>query len=321
ELEHRTGKARYRRTNRKNFLMQMTQIERRQRRLREIRQMLSEVREVTDDIARDPHAHYHIGITQNNPMHIPTWISNFSRDPALHGFVPALRQHLLPRIQKIHAGEALALRAQVMTAHALSSPELPEEGQIRHVILKEDRIYGHKVMTVNYTTYDIRRTYDTLSPGKDRDAVMFLPDAGEPSSLHYQYARVLGAYHANVVYTGPGSLDFRPRRVDFLWVRHFQAENQETPTQRWSSCRLEKLVFPPLSQEGSFGFIDPSDVIRGVHIIPAFAYGRKHEDGLGMSAAEHANDGADWNNYYVAQFSDRDLLMRQHWGQAVRHTY
>jgi len=35
---------------------------------------------------------------------------------------------------------------------------------------------------------------------------------------HFLYGRILGAYHANVIYTGPGMQDYEARRFDFLWI-------------------------------------------------------------------------------------------------------
>jgi len=54
-----------------------------------------------------------------------------------------------------------------------------------------------------------------------------------PESLdshHFLYARVLGAYHANVIYTGPGIRDYNARRFDFLWVRWYEVVKQTGST-------------------------------------------------------------------------------------------
>ena len=54
-----------------------------------------------------------------------------------------------------------------------------------------------------------------------------------------------------------------------------------------------------MASEGSFGFVDPADVLRGCHIIPAFSSGRAHSDGHGLSHS--AVDSNDWKCYYVNQ--------------------
>ena len=89
--------------------------------------------------------------------------------------------------------------------------------------------------------------------------------------------------------------------------------------------------------EDTFGFIDPNDVLRSSHIIPAFSQGQVH---LANNRISHlAKDSNDWNRYYimwcvstclqngdpglkfVLSFADRDMMMRYHWGLGVGHTY
>ena len=62
---------------------------------------------------------------------------------------------------------------------------------------------------------------------------------------------------------------------------------------------LDRLVFPSVSRQGAFGFLDPSDILRGCHIIPAFAKGKTFPDGRGMS--KWARDSDDWKGYYVSR--------------------
>ena len=61
------------------------------------------------------------------------------------------------------------------------------------------------------------------------------------------------------------------------------------------------VAFPPLASDAAFGFIDPSDVLRACHIIPAFASGQTHEDRVGMSS--RARDRDDYNAYYVGWYA------------------
>jgi hypothetical protein len=89
ELEHRTSKARYGRTSRKDFIKQMTRLERRQMQLRHIREKLgpgeiTEAIPVTDDeVASTPDLHHHIAKSQNTPVHIGTYLQRYSNDPAI----------------------------------------------------------------------------------------------------------------------------------------------------------------------------------------------------------------------------------------------
>jgi hypothetical protein len=134
--------------------------------------------------------------------------------------------------------------------------------------------------------------------------------AGSSTQHHFLYARVLGAYHANVIYTGPGMRDYEARRFDFLWVRWFEVTN--LGSSGWSRSTLDSVHFPPIHGANSFGFVDPKEVLRGCHILPGFAKGRRHVDGVGISRC--AKDSKDYKSYYVGRYvlqrcvaSDADL--------------
>ena len=107
ELEHRSPKSRYLRTNRKNFEKQMGNIERRQSRIRKIRQKLDNSNrnhEVSSDektsklVSSDEKkpksassddkkpksgaSDYHIGKTQNRPLNLRVFADERCYDPA-----------------------------------------------------------------------------------------------------------------------------------------------------------------------------------------------------------------------------------------------
>ena len=90
------------------------------------------------------------------------------------------------------------------------------------VFFKCDCIYLHKILQINYTIYDVQRKTDIIKPGMSCYNVMLLADHIASSDLtklqHFLYGRILGAYHANVIYTGPGMQDYEARRFDFLWI-------------------------------------------------------------------------------------------------------
>ena len=60
--------------------------------------------------------------------------------------------------------------------------------------------------------------------------------------LNYDYARVLGAYHAYAKISGPGRSYGEFETVCFLWVRWYQTINPDTFG--WENSELEKLSFP-----------------------------------------------------------------------------
>ncbi|KAI0309687.1 hypothetical protein OF83DRAFT_1045415, partial [Amylostereum chailletii] len=93
----------------------------------------------------------------------------------------------------------------------------------------DNRIYEHRIMTANFTAYDVRRKHDVLNSGGPRKNIMMLAAEAEPGSgspngepERFLYAQVLGIYHTNALYTGPGMLDWKPRRYEFLWVRYYR---------------------------------------------------------------------------------------------------
>jgi hypothetical protein len=216
--------------------------------------------------------------------------------------VPKLKEHLLPRIKSILLEEAASKldthhpQAGLTPVNHIADPSHHERDE---VFLKNDRIYEHHLARFNYTTYDVRRSQDVINPRTSHcDVVLLANNNGENHSNAdhpFLYARVLGIYHANVVYRGEGMLDYQPRRIEFLWVRWFQYDGARSVD--WKDLRIDRVRFPPLVSEGAFGFVDPVDVLRGCHIVPAFSRGKRHSDGVSISRC--ANDGKDWTCFYV----------------------
>ena len=176
------------------------------------------------------------------------------------------------------------------------------------VLFKNDLIYRHHLVRINYTTYDVRRSQDVINPKTPRCDVMLLANDPQANANHpFLYGRVLGVFHANVIYTGPGMLDYAPRRLEFLWVRWFQYIGNHTVD--WKDHRLDCVQFPPTASDNSFGFVDPKDVLRGCYIVPRFARGKVHADGIGISRC--ADDAGDWCCYHVIRCEISYLIRDQ----------
>ena len=211
-------------------------------------------------------------------------------------FLPRLKAHLLPRVlERIRSESANPLSLTV------------EQAELKHVILRHDRLYAHKIIKFNYTTYDMRRDQDVLNPGTSHCNFMTLaqPDPSDPSDVHpFLYGRILGVFHVNVIYNGPGMINYNPQRFDFLWVRWYNLENsvsrKSKTTKPKASHRLNRLVFPSLDEEDSVGFLDPADVLRGCHIIPAFAQEERFSDSK-EELSKCAREDRDWNVYYISR--------------------
>lgn len=172
------------------------------------------------------------------------------------------------------------------------------QGGHESVLFKDDRMYRHHLARFNYTTYDVRRAQDVINPGTAHRDIMLLANNtdGNGDTTHpFLYARVLGIYHVNVIYTGGSVVDYLARKVEVLWVRWFDYDSDRSV--EWADLNLDPIRFLPMADERAFGFVDPKDVLRGCHILPAFARGKARIDGVGLSRLAH--DAQDWSRYCV----------------------
>jgi hypothetical protein len=154
--------------------------------------------------------------------------------------------------------------------------------------------YHRSSSQVRYTTYDLRREYDTINPRTHCDVMV---SSGETKPKHpYWYARVLGIYNLDTWLNVEGPTE--KHELDVLYVRWLAPL---TDHQSGMSCaRLPKVAFVEESDRDAFGFLDPSQVIRSTHLIPAFTSGRgttslRH----GETFARRCGDLDDWEAYYV----------------------
>ncbi|KAJ7732328.1 hypothetical protein DFH07DRAFT_906091 [Mycena maculata] len=263
-----------------------------------------------DDLPRTlPRAHHHISESKRTSFNVFDFnaLSKIADDPAVEDFLPKLRAHLLSRLLgRAYEGD--------------ETDYSPEE--LLKVTFKRDRIYSHKLMRVNFTTYDGLRNSDSINPRTHSDIMVLSHEDDDERNPHpYWYARAIGVFHAEVRHLGPASNNRKAQRsaaqrIEFLWVRWFGRDL--THKAGWKAKRLHRLGFIDSAEDGTFGFLDPAEVIRGAHIIPAFHYGRTTEL-LPKSIARRAEEeDQDYVYYYVNPFADRDLFMR-YFDTAVGH--
>ena len=117
----------------------------------------------------------------------------------------------------------------------------------------------------------------------------------------FWYARVLGIFHAQVVHTGPLAKNGSIQHIEFLWVRWFGIVKGHKYGP--AVARLPKIGFLDETDSSAFGFLDPSLVIRGCHVIPAFADGRT-PDLLTAKASlgRPIGETDDWLAFYVMMY-------------------
>ncbi|KAI0716914.1 hypothetical protein C8Q76DRAFT_420457 [Earliella scabrosa] len=300
ELEHRHVKRFYARTNKHNYARQ---IARHVQIGQNIRTMASQIRKTTPrDVETGQDRAYD---------DLSAWVSDHRNDPAFKSFLPLLYDHLLARLSgKVYEGE---------------EPEcsVAERSSLR---ILANRIYHHRTLRVNYTTYDMRRSQDVIKPSSHPDVMVLSHEDGADENTHpYWYARVIHIFHLNVSRIDPVSrISTVPRRMDVLWVRWFGLD----PTAKWGfkAKRHPRVGFVPYDEGGlPFGFLDPQVVLRGCHIMPIDGYERT--PGLlppsiarqGQNAYEkREHHDTDYQYYYVNMCVDRDMFMR-YLGGGVGH--
>ncbi|KAH9848646.1 hypothetical protein C2E23DRAFT_785618 [Lenzites betulinus] len=348
ELEHRHVKRFYVRTNRNRFAYQIAQHMRRSEKLRIIKLRVDAMRAhrsaasasiayeastvevlkvftsgpsspgpALDPTSRadatapeklpyttDPLSRYHISDSQRKHDDITALVSSNPTDPAMKDFVVKLKDHLLARLDDRDPGPDIGN----YTARDRN-----------RLLIRNNRAYWHQVLRVNYTSYDRQRAQDLINPTSHPDILLRAPKT-KAAQHPYWYARVLKVLHVNArtFTSGADSDDFE--RIYVLWVRWFRLDT--TFAGGIKAKRLHRLQFVPADgHEDAFDFINPADVLRGTHLIPAFAHGLT-KDLLAPSIARLAmNDleaDADYKFHYVNLFADRDMFMR-YYGNGVGH--
>ncbi|KAF5319997.1 hypothetical protein D9611_011026 [Ephemerocybe angulata] len=321
EYFHRSPKAWSKRTSRKFMRKEISRHERRRARLRRMkyRALLATNNPKAQELreqrlaSRNPDIHHYIGPNKQSPI----WLADlgpgkrFSNDILCSSFVRNLKKHLLPRfIAAINPG---------LTGQSLDN--ISQWQDWSSIALKNDRFYTHKIMRIKYTTYDARRNEDIIHLDTDQCNAMLIDpgysyDNPNSSQHPFKYCKVIGILHAEVAYIGEmgrRGVEYPYHTMEVLWVRWYRVHPAT------SAFELDRAELIPVNEPESHSFIDPIQILRACHMTPRFTKGKRYKDGVGMS--QLANDGLDWNEYYIDRFADRDMFMRYEWGLAVGHVY
>ena len=198
-------------------------------------------------------------------------------------FIDNLKDHILHRIH--HQGEW--------------------DGEIAHftdaaqdnLIIVQNSFYEHKTLSINYSTYDLRRDQDVINP-RTRADIMVLSHETDSNRHPYWYARVLKIFHVNVQDYGDGSSSDKVQGIDVLFVCWFG--RHITHSSVFQSRCLPHVGFLSEEDPDAFGFLDPDVVIGGVHLIPSFLDGRTSELLPGRSITRQASEGnSGWASFEV----------------------
>jgi hypothetical protein len=130
--------------------------------------------------------------------------------------------------------------------------------------------------------------------------MVFSREDGEDAHPFW-YARVIKIFHLFVSHSraAPQVEHTRPeaQRMDILWVRWFGLDTDARGG--WTKKRLQGISFIPWDEPGPFGFLDPAQVIRGVHLIPNFPRGRTISRLPPSIVRPAGDDHEDWESFYT----------------------
>ncbi|KAJ6549892.1 hypothetical protein B0H19DRAFT_857319, partial [Mycena capillaripes] len=290
ELSHRLAKRLYSKSNKRNFERQIAASERRRRLALAIKRRMDDTATekantseesveqstqtscqsapararknlVLEDDNLPPQQHHHISQSKRTFIRTDELSDDFPNDPAAEDLLPRLKSHLLGRLLDVpYDGDEIEYSLQ----------------DLADVNIVGERLYTHKVLRVNHTRYDVRRDEDRLNPRTHPDFMVLAHEDEDDTTAHpYWYGRIISIFHASVRHVGPRSKSrSKIHRMAFLWVRWFGRDL--TCPGGWLFKRPHGIGFVDASQpdSGAFGFLDPAEIIRAAHLVPAFHYER-----------------------------------------------
>ena len=127
---------------------------------------------------------------------------------------------------------------------------------------------------------------------------MTLSGEEDPKCHPFLYCQLLKAFYITVCFCSSG-VSGSKEMIEVLWVSWLGID----PDYKWGfrQCTLPKIGCGPEDGDGTaLGFLDPSLVIHGCHLIPAFADGCMAQllQG-GALVVRQPGQTNDWARYYV----------------------
>ncbi|KAF8992498.1 hypothetical protein BDQ17DRAFT_1253858, partial [Cyathus striatus] len=227
-----------------------------------------------------PEKHYQMSNDICHPIPIANYLHEHQNDLTMKEFLPHLKDHLLARILN----------------QEYDGDETPFSKEERAKLkFHKHEIYQHKVLRVNYTTYDMRQEQDSMNPRTHANIMVVAHDEFEGHP--YWYARIIGVFHALIIHSNYQD----PVRMDFLWVRWYGLDSNPRYKSGWKAQHLPRIGFIEEDDDNlaAFGFLDPTHVVQGVHLIPTFKEGQTHELLKPSLARLPKENDLDYLFYYV----------------------
>ncbi|KAI0788702.1 hypothetical protein C8Q75DRAFT_807432 [Abortiporus biennis] len=202
--------------------------------------------------------HHHISDSTDYHQDLFKFIQNLGSDPAAKDFIPNLKNHLLTHLHG-------------KTINGVQQKFSNDNRQLLHIL--NNCIYSHKVLHVNYTTYDVWCDQDSLNLRTYYRNVMVNSGKIGAEPHEFWYTHILRVFHIHMQQTGHLATTLLPQDMYFTWVHWFS----DVPYYKCGSrlVRLPKILF----------LLESESVVR------------------------HPDEYDDWLYYYVNIFADRDLFM------------
>ena len=157
-----------------------------------------------------------------------------------------------------------------------------------------------KIFHVNHTSYDVHHQQGFMWPGSECTIMMLSREDGL-NAHPFWYAQALRAFQIPIVHVVLNTRNHFQKIMEVLWVCWLCMELGYC----WGfkeAC-LPKVRFVPDTDDHAFGFLDPSLVIHGCHLILAFSEG--WTDTLlryGESCVRKPGESDNWRMFYVNMY-------------------
>ncbi|KIJ47639.1 hypothetical protein M422DRAFT_163781, partial [Sphaerobolus stellatus SS14] len=295
ESAHRKAKQRYPRVSKACPAYGMTQVDERETNMRNIKKTVDKHSqtqsqqvmtypegEIEELPHNDPKARYIISSSTKHPVQIGPWLAANKDDIATEGFYDMMKDHLYARLSNLATEDDEIKITQV---------------QRDEVLILRCVLYKHQTCRINFTTYDMQRSQDTINPCTSHCDILLhaRDDPSNPGYHPYWYARVTGIYHCLARLRSQP--DFQ--EIHFLWIRWLGRSDVKVRA-AVNPNFLDQVGFVTIEDETDmFGFINPANVIRACHLIPAFHYGEADlliPHSVGRNTKE---SDMDYVHYYV----------------------
>ena len=142
----------------------------------------------------------------------------------------------------------------------------------------------------------MREDQDKIYQQRFPDVMVLSDDQEHP----YLYGRVLDFFHVIAMNDGPSTLlqDNGSATLQMAWVCWFKLNIPVGPS-GFHSLRYPSVSFGESNDPEAFGLVHPEEIIRAIHLIPAFKSGCTAEYLEGPTKGRPESEHDDWRHYNI----------------------